>query len=362
MALRKEPHPPLDLVTPVLRCFRGYIMESTQPAPKRARARRSPPDELRPHVVASGVTAAINASTAALNEVRAAQPPRRRSKRARPRAGAGNSPYYPSSGSAHGEALGSTAPTAPRSLMGASARDQPSGSRAPSPIQTGQHRRGAQGTSMARGTGRSQAQSRPRQVHPGAAGPGRPRSGPASRRPVAVGATSRGRGAASGPSIGRSATTGSVGIPRRRGGNVASSQAVTAHSSLYESLQSLRAGRSGSRVPPQSAPVAVTRLPGVHYVQHADIPPVMDGLFATLRRHELEYRALPDAFVRQPNLQPYMRMLLLEWMMEVCQEYRLKRETFHLAVNFTDRFVSLVSPGGVAASASRAGSAVWCFA
>lgn len=323
-------------------------MELQPPATKRARVLQSPPDAHHPHVMAARPATSIAASTAALNEVRAAQPPKRRSKRARPRSGAGNSPYYPASGTALGES--GEAGAAARSSGGAAARRQAGGARAPSPIQTGQvHRSGGTGAS-ARGTGRSQLQGRPRQAHQGTAGPGRPRSGPATRRPVAAPVGQRGRVPQVGSSLGRSATTGSTGITRRRrGGHVASRDAaqtrdvaVTAHSSLYASLQSLRAGR-GKRAPAEATPVTSSRLPGVHFVQHADIPPVMDGMFATLRRHEMEYRALPDAFVRQPNLQPYMRMLLLEWMMEVCQEYRLKRETFHLAVNFTDRFVSLVS-------------------
>jgi cyclin E len=35
-----------------------------------------------------------------------------------------------------------------------------------------------------------------------------------------------------------------------------------------------------------------------------------------------------------------MRAILLDWMMEVCMEFTLKRETFHLAVNYVDRYLS----------------------
>jgi len=34
-----------------------------------------------------------------------------------------------------------------------------------------------------------------------------------------------------------------------------------------------------------------------------------------------------------------MRVTLLDWMMEVCAEFTLKRETFNLAINYTDRYL-----------------------
>lgn len=32
----------------------------------------------------------------------------------------------------------------------------------------------------------------------------------------------------------------------------------------------------------------------------------------------------------------------MDWMMEVCMEFQLKRETYHIAVNLVDRFLSTV--------------------
>ncbi len=37
-----------------------------------------------------------------------------------------------------------------------------------------------------------------------------------------------------------------------------------------------------------------------------------------------------------------MRAILLDWMMEVCMEFALTRETFHYAINYTDRYLSTV--------------------
>nr|XP_015224063.1 PREDICTED: G1/S-specific cyclin-E1 [Lepisosteus oculatus] len=43
---------------------------------------------------------------------------------------------------------------------------------------------------------------------------------------------------------------------------------------------------------------------------------------------------------RHPHLQPKMRAILLDWLMEVCEVYKLHRETFYLAQDFFDRFMA----------------------
>ncbi|OMJ85811.1 hypothetical protein SteCoe_12807 [Stentor coeruleus] len=50
-------------------------------------------------------------------------------------------------------------------------------------------------------------------------------------------------------------------------------------------------------------------------------------------------------YTKQPNITPYMRAVLLDWMMEVCAEFTLKRETFYMAVSHLDRF--LMEFGGI---------------
>eukprot|EP00347_Sterkiella_histriomuscorum_P010633 403375523 len=42
----------------------------------------------------------------------------------------------------------------------------------------------------------------------------------------------------------------------------------------------------------------------------------------------------------QSHLQWHMRTLLIDWMMEVCDEFALLRETYHLAVTYTDLYLS----------------------
>lgn len=43
----------------------------------------------------------------------------------------------------------------------------------------------------------------------------------------------------------------------------------------------------------------------------------------------------------QPAITPNMRSKLYDWMMEVCSEFMLKRETYHLAVSHVDRFLTI---------------------
>jgi len=53
----------------------------------------------------------------------------------------------------------------------------------------------------------------------------------------------------------------------------------------------------------------------------------------------------PDAFYLQKtqhNINSLMRTILMDWMMEVCSEFTLKRETFHLAINYVDRYLTKV--------------------
>ncbi|XP_012303856.1 G1/S-specific cyclin-E1 [Aotus nancymaae] len=43
---------------------------------------------------------------------------------------------------------------------------------------------------------------------------------------------------------------------------------------------------------------------------------------------------------QHPLLQPKMRAILLDWLMEVCEVYKLHRETFYLAQDFFDRYMA----------------------
>ena len=53
-----------------------------------------------------------------------------------------------------------------------------------------------------------------------------------------------------------------------------------------------------------------------------------------------QYTRNPLLISRHPTLQAKMRSILLDWLSEVCEVYKLHRETFYLALDFIDRYLS----------------------
>ena len=61
-----------------------------------------------------------------------------------------------------------------------------------------------------------------------------------------------------------------------------------------------------------------------------------------LAQREKAYSTDPHYLkTKQPYLSWNMRAILVDWMFEVSMEFTLKRETFHYALNYVDRFLSL---------------------
>ncbi len=51
---------------------------------------------------------------------------------------------------------------------------------------------------------------------------------------------------------------------------------------------------------------------------------------------------LPDPlyFNKQKEITPIMRSIMIDWMMEVCMEFMMKRDSLYIAINLVDRFLS----------------------
>jgi cyclin A len=62
-----------------------------------------------------------------------------------------------------------------------------------------------------------------------------------------------------------------------------------------------------------------------------------------MRKLELEYRPKSTYMKKQMDITNSMRSILVDWLVEVAEEYRLNIETLYLAVNYTDRFLSQMS-------------------
>lgn len=66
-------------------------------------------------------------------------------------------------------------------------------------------------------------------------------------------------------------------------------------------------------------------------------------VWSALLQREQRYGRNPLMMSRHPSLQPRMRSILLNWLSEVSEVYQLHRETYYLAVDFFDRYLSVQS-------------------
>ncbi|XP_012268208.1 cyclin-A2 [Athalia rosae] len=62
-----------------------------------------------------------------------------------------------------------------------------------------------------------------------------------------------------------------------------------------------------------------------------------------LRSAETHHRPKPGYMKKQPDITYSMRSILVDWLVEVAEEYRLHSETLYLAVSYIDRFLSYMS-------------------
>ncbi|GAB5566285.1 cyclin-A1 isoform X1 [Prionailurus iriomotensis] len=62
-----------------------------------------------------------------------------------------------------------------------------------------------------------------------------------------------------------------------------------------------------------------------------------------LREAEIRHRPKAHYMRKQPDITEGMRTILVDWLVEVGEEYKLRAETLYLAVNFLDRFLSCMS-------------------
>jgi len=73
------------------------------------------------------------------------------------------------------------------------------------------------------------------------------------------------------------------------------------------------------------------------------VPEYANDVHTYLRQFEKKHRPKPGYMRRQPDITIVMRSVLIDWLVEVAEEYKLHRETLCLAVNYIDRFLSHMS-------------------
>ncbi|KAL3124658.1 hypothetical protein niasHT_009245 [Heterodera trifolii] len=80
-----------------------------------------------------------------------------------------------------------------------------------------------------------------------------------------------------------------------------------------------------------------------------DPPPQFDSsdlgspqkVWSLLCEKDEKLRRDPHVFSRQKKINAKMRAMLLDWLMDVCADKQLHRETFHLCIDYIDRFIAL---------------------
>lgn len=60
-------------------------------------------------------------------------------------------------------------------------------------------------------------------------------------------------------------------------------------------------------------------------------------------KREKDYQPDPDYMEYQTRIEPNMRSILFDWMMEVSQEFSLGREAMYLAINYVDRYLARIN-------------------
>ncbi|XP_068571678.1 cyclin-A2 [Cebidichthys violaceus] len=74
-----------------------------------------------------------------------------------------------------------------------------------------------------------------------------------------------------------------------------------------------------------------------------EVPEYAAEIHTYLRDVEVKTRPKAGYMKKQPDITNSMRAILVDWLVEVGEEYKLQNETLYLAVNYIDRFLSSMS-------------------
>ncbi|XP_029446756.1 cyclin-A2 [Rhinatrema bivittatum] len=74
-----------------------------------------------------------------------------------------------------------------------------------------------------------------------------------------------------------------------------------------------------------------------------EVPDYAEDIHTYLREMEVSCKPKMGYMKKQPDITNSMRAILVDWLVEVAEEYQLQSETLYLAVNYIDRFLSSMS-------------------
>ncbi|XP_055568716.1 cyclin-A2 isoform X1 [Falco biarmicus] len=138
--------------------------------------------------------------------------------------------------------------------------------------------------------------------------------------------------------------------PRRRGGPTAQSEeaalglrAAICTVGLRRPLAPLDNAMDISFDSPSKLDISISSEPEEKKPNVNNVPDYIGDIHMYLREMEVKCKPKMGYMKKQPDITNNMRAILVDWLVEVGEEYKLQNETLHLAVNYIDRFLSSMS-------------------
>ncbi|XP_062908975.1 cyclin-A1 isoform X1 [Mobula hypostoma] len=97
-----------------------------------------------------------------------------------------------------------------------------------------------------------------------------------------------------------------------------------------------------SEASPMVVDTSVRRF-NCEHVDFLSVEEYAEDIHQYLREAEVRSRPKIDYMRKQPDITTSMRCILVDWLVEVSEEYDLQTETLYLAINYLDRFLSCMS-------------------
>ncbi|OXB56580.1 hypothetical protein ASZ78_013754 [Callipepla squamata] len=94
---------------------------------------------------------------------------------------------------------------------------------------------------------------------------------------------------------------------------------------------------------PSIMDISITSEPEERRANVNNVPDYVSDIHTYLREMEVKCKPKIGYMKKQPDITNNMRAILVDWLVEVGEEYKLQNETLHLAVNYIDRFLSSMS-------------------
>ena len=177
-----------------------------------------------------------------------------------------------------------------------------------------------------------------------------------TRRRAALGDRTNTTAASTAGSRAGKASKATARVPRSRAGT-ASRLTTRSTAATTRSVTSARATTAEatatltSTEPAVEPPIVPAGTPAVAHLRHEDIDiddredpqqcaEYVEEIMSHLRAKEVEYLAPPDYMEAQADINPKMRAILVDWIVEVHLKFKLLQETLYLCINVIDRFLA----------------------